>query len=127
MIKALMAAIALLSLAACGDRPRPTSASAPSLPATRSFSIISEQADPAAGSTNVIIKFPKATLPEQVKAAAESLVASRRADYRRVTVKSFLEGSDLNGVPFAISRTENGAVDTVFNAAAGGSVRIPTH
>ncbi|HEX8089812.1 MAG TPA: hypothetical protein VF762_13210 [Blastocatellia bacterium] len=127
MIKALIAAIALLSLAACGGAQRPTGAGATSLPAAQSFSIISEQADPVAGSTNVIIKFPKATLPGQVKAAAESLVASRRADYRRVTVKSFLEGSDLNGVPFAVSRVENDAVDTVFNATPGGSVRIPTH
>ncbi|MFP5262615.1 MAG: hypothetical protein ACLGJB_11975 [Blastocatellia bacterium] len=127
MIKALVASIALLSLAACGGAPRPTRAGDQSAAAAHSFSIVSEQADPASSSTNVIIKFPEATLPGQVKAAAESLAASRRADYRRVTVKSFLEGSDLNGAPFAISRMENGSVDTVFYAAAGGSVRIPTH
>lgn len=128
MIKAFIVSTALLSLAACGgNAPRPTRADA------QSFSIVSEQADPATGSTNVIIKFPKSTLPPQVKSAAESLVASRRADYRQVTVNSFLEGSNLNGVPFAISRLENGTVDTVFNGvsggspAPGGSVRIPTH
>jgi hypothetical protein len=128
MIKSLITAVALLSVAACGgNAQRPARADAPS------YSIISEQADPAASSTNINIKFPKSTLPPQIKAAAESLVTSRGADYRRVTVKSFLEGSDLNGVPFAVSTTQYGTVDTVFNAvpggslAPGGSVRIPTH
>lgn len=128
MIRVLVAAIALSLLAACGgSAPRPTRADAPS------FSVVSEQADAAAGSTSVIIKFPKTTLPPQIKAQAESLIASRRDQYRRITVKSFLEGSNLDGVPFAISKLENGAVDTVFNAVPGGSaapngsVRIPTH
>jgi predicted small lipoprotein YifL len=128
MIKALIVAIALLSLAACGgNAPRPTRADAPS------FSIISEQEDPATGGANVVIKFPKSTLPRQVKAAAESLIASRRTQYRQVTVKSFLDGTNPNGVPFAVSRIENDSVDTVFNAgpgrspAPGESVRIPTH
>lgn len=126
MIKASILAVAFLSLAACGgDAPRPTRADAPS------FSIVLEQADPTTGGTNIVIKFPKSTLPQQVKAAAESLIASRRAEYRQVTVKSFLEGMDFDGAPLAVSRIENGAVNTVFNAAsggsAGGSVRIPTH
>ena len=128
MIKVLVAAVALLSLVACGgNAPRPTRADAPL------FSIVSEQPDPASGSTNVIIKFPKSTLPPQIKANAESLIASRRDQYRRITVKSFLEGSNLDGVPFAVSKLENDSVDTVFNAvlggspAPGGSVRIPTH
>lgn len=127
MIKALIAAAVFVSLAGCGDNaPRPTGADAPA------FSIISEHADPASSSTNVIIKFPKSTLPQQVKAAAESLIASRRNEYRQVMVKSFLEGSNPNGAPFAISKIENGAVDTVFNSAPGDqspgrSVRIPTH
>lgn len=128
MIKLLIVATALLALAACGGgAPRPTRAVA------QSFSIISEQADPASGSASLVIKFPESTLPPQIKAAAESLIESRGGQYGRITVQSFLEGSDLNGAPFAISRREDGAVDTVFNAAPGGppggagSVRIPTH
>ncbi|HEX8185190.1 MAG TPA: hypothetical protein VF747_10575 [Blastocatellia bacterium] len=122
MIKVLIVAITLLSIAACGgNAPRPTSADA------QLFSIISEQPDPAAGSTLIIIKFSKLTLPPQIKANAESLIASRKNEYRRVTVKSFLEGSNLDGVPFAVSKLENDSVETVFNASPGGSVRIPTH
>ena len=128
MVKVLIAAIAFVSLAACGgNAPEPTRADAPS------YSIISERADQATGSANVIIEFPRATLPPQIKAAAESLIASRRNQYRQVTVKSFLEGSDHNGTPIAVSRIENDTVSTVFNAAPGGSpspggsVRIPTH
>jgi hypothetical protein len=128
MIKALIVAIALLSLAACGgNAPRPTSADAPS------YSIISEQADPASGSDIVVIEFPKSTLPPQIKTAAESFIASRRSQYRQITVKSFLEGSNLNATPIAISRIENDTINTVFNSAPGGSpapggsVRIPTH
>jgi len=128
MIKLLVAAIALSSLAACGgDAPRPSRADAPL------FSVISEQTDAASGSASIIIKFPKSTLPPQVKAGAESFIASRKDHFRRITVKSFLEGSNLDGVPLAISTLENGAIDTVFNAvpggslAPGGSVRIPTH
>jgi hypothetical protein len=128
MIRALIAAIALLSLAACGgSAPGPTRADAPL------FSIISEQPEPASGRTSFTIEFPKTTLPPQIKAGAESLIASRRDQYRSITVKSFLEGSNLNGAPFATSKLENDSIDTVFNAgtggapATGGSVRIPTH
>ena len=124
MIKALIVAIALLSLAACGgNAPRPTGAGAPV------YSIISQQSDPATGSASVVVEFPKSTLPPQIKAAAESLIEGRRDQYRQITVKSFLEGSNLNATPLAISRLENGTIETVFNAspAAGGSVRIPTH
>jgi hypothetical protein len=128
MIKVLIAATALLVFAACGgNAPRPTAAG------TQSFAIISEQPDPATGSTSINIRFPKSTLPPQIKTGAESLITSRKDQYRKVTVKSFLEGSDENGVPIAISRLENNAIDTVFNAvsggslAPGGSMRIPTH
>ena len=128
MIKVLVAAIALLSLAACGgNAPRPTRADAPL------FSIVSEQTDPASSSASVIVKFPKSTLPPQIKADAESFIASRKDQFRRITVKSFLEGSNLDGVPLAVSTLENGAIDTVFNGvpggaqSPGGSVRIPTH
>ena len=128
MIKVFVAVTALLLSAACdGNAPRPTRADAPL------FSIISEQPDPATGSTSINIRFPKSTLPPQIKAEAESLVASRKDQYRQVTVKSFLEGSNENGVPIAISKLDNNAIDTVFNAipggssAPGGSVRIPTH
>jgi predicted small lipoprotein YifL len=128
MIKVLIVTIAFVSLAACGgNAPPPTSAGA------QPFSIISERADQATGSANVIITFPISTLPPQIKAAAESLIESRRNEYRQVTVKSFLEGSDLNGTPLAISRIENDTISTVFNGAPGGSpapggsVRIPTH
>jgi predicted small lipoprotein YifL len=128
MIKALIVAIALLSLAACGgNAPRPTSADAPV------YAIISEQADPTSGSTSVIVEFPKSTLLPQIKAAAESLIEGRRNQYRQITVKSFIKGANLNATPLAISRLENNTVETVFNAstagspASGGSVRIPTH
>jgi hypothetical protein len=128
MIKALVSAIALLSFAACGGN-----APAPSGANVQPYSIISEQSDQASGSASVIIEFPKSTLPQQIKAAAESLIESRRDQYRQITVKSFLEGMNLNATPIAISRTENDTINTVFNSAsgaspaAGGSVRIPTH
>jgi len=121
MIKAAIIALALTMFVACSDAPRPT-------PADRqSFSVVSEYPDAATGRLTVLITVRKSSLPPDVKAAAESVIASRREKYQRITVKSFIEGSSLDGQPFAISKLENDSVEHVFGTMPGGSVKIPTH
>jgi hypothetical protein len=112
----------LLALVACNDAPQ----TSPAL--EQSFSIVSQQSDPATGTAIITIRVAKEATQPQVKAAAESVIASRKGKYRNVTVKSFLEGASLDNPPFAVSTLQsNGHVDHVFDAAQGGSTRIPTH
>ena len=112
---------AALSLAACaGNAPRPAAESQP-------YKIVSELADPASSSNTVMITLPGSSTPVEIKAAAESIIASRRGKFAHVTVKSFLEGASLDGVPLAVSKYDGAAVDHVFTGLSPPSQRIPTH
>jgi hypothetical protein len=121
MIKAMAIALAMTLLVACSDAPRPTQAE------SQPFSVVSEYPDQATGSLMVIITVPKSLTPPQVKAAAESVIASRKEKFHRITVKTLIEGEGFDGPPFAVSKLENGSIEHVFGAMSGESVRIPTH
>ena len=121
MIKAAIIALALTTAVACSNAPRPTEAS------HQSFSVVSEHPDAATGRLTVVITVGKSLTPPEVKAAAESVIASRKEKYQRITVKSFIEGESLDGRPFAVTELENGVVAHAFGAIPGGSVKIPTH
>lgn len=112
-------AAALLALAGCGGRA-PTSAPAP-------YTIVSQSSEEAGRSATVIITVPEALTPTEIKAAADSIIAARRAQFARVTVKTFTEAADLNGVPLAVSTFDGTAVNHVFSAAMPRTERIPTH
>jgi hypothetical protein len=121
MIKAVIITFALMALVACGDAPR----TSPEL--EQSFSIVSQHSDPATSSATITITVAKGSKQPQVKAAAEAVIASRKAKYQHITVKSFLEGASLDGTPFAVSTLRGNSVDHVFDATQGEPVRIPTH
>lgn len=120
MIKAAVIALVLTTFVACGDAPQPRRDVLP-------YSIVSEYPDAATGTMTVLIKVPKSYTPTEVKALAESIIASRKEKYRRITVKSFIEGSSLDGQPFAVSKLENDSVEHAFGNMTGGSVKVPTH
>lgn len=121
MIKAVITTFVLVAFVACGAPP-PTS---PNL--EPGFSIVSQQADPETKSVIVIITVTKGATEQQVKAAAESVIASRKDRYQHIIVKSFHEGANTEGTPLAISTSRGNSVDHVFDATQGGSERIPTH
>jgi hypothetical protein len=112
--------IALLPLAGCAG-------SAPTRAESPPFTIVSELGDPASRSVMIIITVPKSATPTDIKAAAESVIAARRDRFARITVKSFIETIDLNGVPLAVSKFEGAGVEHVFNSSLPASQRIPTH
>ncbi len=120
MIKAILGVVVLLISVACGTAPAPTRSNA------QSFTIISEQADPAAGSLTLLIRVSGPAAEANVKAAAESAIASRKGEYRHMVVKTYVEGMTASDAPFAISRFEDGPVTHRFNAMAE-TQRIPTH
>ena len=121
MIKAMIITFVLMPLVACSSAPRPASAE------LQSFSIVSEYPDPATSSVMVIIRVAKTATPPQVKAAAESVIASRQGKYQRITVKTFLEGTSLDSPPFAVSTSRDDVTEHRFGTLPGESVRIPTH
>lgn len=120
MLKTSTIALCLLSLTACSDAPAPTRSS------TQPFSIISEQADPAASSLTLLIKVSGPATQPNVKSIVESIIAERKGEYRRILVKSYAEGMGASDTPFAISRFEDGALTHRFNTA-NETQKIPTH
>lgn len=121
MIKTVIVVFVLAVFAACGAPPP----SSPTL--TSGVSIVSQQADPATGSVVVNVKVARSATEQEIKASAESIIASRKARYQQVIVKSFLDGADLEGTPLAISTSRGSSVDHVFDHTQGASERIPTH
>lgn len=120
MLKITIIAPFLLSLVACGTAPAPTRST------TQPFSIISEQADPAASILTLLVKVSGPATQTNVKSTVESIIAYRQGEYRHILVKSYTEGMTASDAPFAISRLENGAVTHRFNSTAENQ-KIPTH
>ena len=79
MIKAVITAFVLMACVACGAPP-PTS---PNL--EPGFSIVSQQADPETKSVIVVITVTKDATQQQVKTAAESVIASWPYQRREAT------------------------------------------
>jgi len=118
MLKTAIIAFFLLSLGGCGTAPTRSNA--------QPFSVISEQADPAAGSLTLLIKVSGPATQPNVKSIAESVIASRKGEYRHILVKSYAEGMAASDAPFAISRLEDGTVTHRFNTMSE-TQKIPTH
>ena len=120
MLRAIIVTLVLIGFAACGTAPAPTRSNA------QPFSVISEQADPAAGTLTLLIRVSGPATEANVKPISESVIASRKADYAHVIVKSYVEGTTASDPPFAISRLEGGAITHRFNSMAE-TQKIPTH
>ena len=120
MLKTAIIVLCLLSLSACDT------ASAPSRSTVDPYSVMSEQADPVAGSLTLLIKVSGPATQQNVKSIVESIIANRKADYRRILIKSYTDGGSANDTPFAISRLEDGSVTHRFNSTAE-TQKIQTH
>ena len=121
LLKVSAAAVLLSQLVSCGGTaPRPTLARA------QSYSVVSEQADPVAGTLTISIKVAGPATQSSFKSAAEALIAERKSEYRHITVKSYAETATASDPPAAISRLENDSVSHVFNARTE-TEKIQTH
>jgi hypothetical protein len=120
MLRLITAALVLALFASCGSAPAPTRAKA------EPFAVISEQADADSGSVFVSITVAPPASPQDVRSAAEAVIAERKGLYRNITVESYAEGTGVNK-PLAVSKFEGGRVQHVFNSAPAESQRIPTH
>jgi len=120
MPRAIIVAFLLTGVAACATAPAPTRSNA------QAFSVLSEQADSAAGTLTLLIRISGPATEANVKSIAESIIASRRADYARVVVKSYVECATASDPPFATSRLENGTITHRFNPIAE-TQKIQTH
>ena len=118
MLKTAIIALSLSFMAACGTAPTRSNA--------QPFSVISEQADPVAGSLTLLIKVSGPATQPSVKSVVESIITSRKGEYRHILVKSYTEGMNATDVPFAISRLENDSVTHRFSAMSE-TQKIPTH
>jgi len=107
-------------LAGCGTAPAPIQSSA------QAYSVISEQADPAASTLTLLIKVSGPATQPNVKSIVEAVIAERRGEYRHMIVKSYVEGMTASDTPFAISRLENGAIAHRFSSVADPQ-KIQTH
>src|SRR5260370_32055861 len=110
MLRVVIVAFVLSGFAACGG------ASAPIRANFQGFSVISEQADPAASTLTLLIRVSGPATQANVKPIAESVIASKKGEYAHVLVKSYVEGMTASDPPFAISRLEDGTITHRFNS-----------
>ena len=120
MLKTVVISLCLLVIAGCGTAPAPTRSN------VQPYSVISEQADPAASTLTLLIKLSGPATQPGVKSIAESVIASRKGDYRHIIVKSYAEGMTASDTPFAVSRLEAGTVTHRFSSLAE-TQKIQTH
>lgn len=120
MLKPAIIALLLMVLVACGTAPAPTRSNA------QPFSVISEQADPAAGRLTLLIRVSGPATQPNVTSIVESIIANRKGEYRHILVKSYTEGMATTDAPFAISRLEDSAITHRFNSMAE-TQKIQTH
>jgi hypothetical protein len=120
MFKASMAILVLSLIVACGGTPPQMRVASPP------HSIISEQPDPATAGVVVDIKVAGQPSQSDVKSIAESLIASRRSEYKMIVIRSFVDSATQGRMPYALSRLENGAITHQFNPQAEMQ-KIPTH
>lgn len=120
MLKIAIMAMLAVALAGCGTAPAPTRS------VTQPYTTISEQADAAAGTLTLLIKVSGPANQANVKSVAESVINSRKGDYRHIIVKSYTEGMTASDAPFAISRLEDGAVTHRFSSMSE-TQKIQTH
>src|SRR2546426_1083868 len=110
MARAIIIALVMSAFVACGGAPAPTRSN------TQAYSVISEQANPAAGTSTLLIRVTGPATQANVKSAAEAAISGRKGGFAHVIVKSYVEGMTASDPPFAISRLENGAVTHRFNS-----------
>ncbi|HSB08508.1 MAG TPA: hypothetical protein VLM38_03270 [Blastocatellia bacterium] len=121
MLKGIIVSLMSLVFVSCdGSAPAPTRVG------PQSYAVISEQADPAAGTLILLIKVPGPITQASVKAIAESAISERKATYPHITVKLYAQDQDANAQPVAISTLEGGSVSHRFNLQTE-SQRIKTH
>jgi ABC-type glycerol-3-phosphate transport system substrate-binding protein len=121
MAKAIMLIFVLLLAAACsGNAPPPARSN------LKSFKILSEQADPAAGTLSVKIQVIEPVSQAAVSSAAESVIDSFKQRYPSITVTSYAGGEAPGAQPYAVSKLEGGQVTHEFGPEAA-TRKIPTH
>ena len=120
MFRWMIVAFLLIAFAGCGGAPAPTRSN------LQPFSVISEQADPSAGTLTLLIRVSGPATQANVKPIAESAITSKRGEYAHVLIKSYVEGMTASDPPFAISRLENGVISHHFNSM-NETQKIPTH
>lgn len=120
MVRLVILVVLISAFAACDGAPAPTRSN------SQAFSVISEQADPAAGTLTLLIRVSGPATQANVKPVAESVIASKRGEYAHVLVKSYVEGMTASDQPFAISRLEDGTITHHFNSI-NETQKIQTH
>ena len=82
--------------------------------------------DSATNSITVMIRVFGPANQSNVKAVAEDVIAKHRGQYKIITIKSYVAGSSLSGLPYATSTFENDKIEHQFNPQAA-TQKIPSH
>lgn len=121
MIKIAVIFLAMLMLAACGEK-----VTAPVNDTSSAFTILSTSPDQAANSITINIRIDGLLNGDTARAAAETVIARNRDTYRNITVKSFAPGSKETDLPYATSTLQNGVINYKLNPMVAPK-KIPTH
>jgi DUF917 family protein len=90
------------------------------------YIINSTLVDPARKGITIIISVNAQSTQEDVKTVAEMVIATNKAQFQNITVKTYLLGSDQGGLPYATSMLADDVVTHIFHPQAT-TEKIPTH
>ena len=90
------------------------------------YIINSTLVDPARKGVTIIISVNAQSTQEDVKTVAEMVIATNKAQFQNITVKTYLLGSDQGGLPYATSMLADDVVTHMFHPQAT-TQKIPTH
>ncbi|HEV8483692.1 MAG TPA: hypothetical protein VGV87_09100 [Blastocatellia bacterium] len=121
MTRIAVSALILLVLIACGG-------GGPKRIGKRSdpYIINSTLVDPSRNAATFSISVASESSQDDVKTVAELVISTNKAQFKNITVKTYLLGSDQSGVPYATSMLADNVVTHWFNPQATPQ-KIPTH
>jgi hypothetical protein len=121
MMKVVSTVLVLSAFLACGGGgPRRTGEP------SDSYIVRATTTDPSRGSITFSISVRSSASEDDVKAAAEDLIAKHRAEYPSIVVKSYPMSADGSGLPYATSVLDGGVINHSFNPKAAPQ-KIETH
>lgn len=119
--KTIAAALTLLTSMSCSGSAPP-----PAVATGQPYAVISEKADPAAGTLTLSVSVSSPATQANLKSIAESVIGERKSEFRRITVKLYSPDAGASDRPLAVSRLENDAISHQFNPRTE-TERIQTH
>jgi hypothetical protein len=111
MLRVVLAVLIISAFVACGgDGPKRTK--------DNLYSVRATVVDPSRKSVTISISLASNPTEGDVKEAAEAVIATYKAEYPNIIVKSYPMSADGSGLPYGTSVLQDGVISHSFNPQA---------